>query len=806
MLHIEDSRLKIEAANPVVDLQRINRAKELLNTRAPNRATYWKLLVECYPRGRVNVNHFTFRNKFDIASRNQALNQLMAATWNSVEHEYYGEAVAISEASGFDDNAHQRVLQILEYRLLGDINERAWNRLLVRFKMNGVPEDNEANPKAHDTVWQAALKIMREKDSSAMPISDDDVNKLLRLYASTGLSKPTAYWAILFAQVYKSRTHSFTDYNKANQLFVEAALKQEPDSAAAAFNLAVQYMAPMSGQGVDNKRALFWLAHAVRSTDQATELMIDLIERHKDFAPLRPNIPKLIESMAYSLRNPIEHRSFAGLLKARLFNGGGYGTESDQERSQSFYHAVATRDVSWHPSGPHLNVARQSAAQAAATRSLLGIGIPVNVDAAAAYANDLISCCDIDSIHDADARYAAARILKLVEPMRPPRITFPSIFYSAPTIQSVIKDIVARRMTPEKLNRHIESFTRGAPDVLEGCLWLLNEYLANELQGYPNYASSIALLQTRLLGKQRIESVPNQFRYNALDATQRPILGGIRKPSVDEEQRSGFGKFRSVSVTATGVINFAFDPASSNQLPLLVPEDIEVALALAFGSDKPIWPTFSAEPPAARTPTSPKWIPFTAKWTPEWLGHTALGNTLFATDCEAGPLMLWDIANVKIAPGTTHDSSLARLNNVVEKMAAVIPRNYGYTDFLTFKVTAVELTWSQRDDGGQRCAVNNVKVGLHTGTIDERDTRTYNNNTDYATGYRAAIFNANYDLFAEHYPLLERYRQLATLVTALNQLRERGFEPAPPIRRAITETYSSFVRRPAPTQVRQLFY
>lgn len=361
-------------------------------------------------------------------------------------------------------------------------------------------------------------------------------------------------------------------------------------------------------------------------------------------------------------------------------------------------------------------------------------------------------------------------------------------------------------MQPHWLVAALQSGAVASTNLLEGCLSLLNTYLDDECVGYPLYGPCIAQAQIKLLGHSQMHAVDNQFRYNAVDATHRPILGAIETPSADVAPIQGFGRFRGFSVTATGEINFAFDPANSKQLPLLVPEDIEVALALAFGADKPIWPRFSAEPPAPLTPTSPDWVPFTAQWTPQWLGHTALGNTLFATDCEAGPLVLSQIANVQVATVQQHDPSLARLRQVVDKMKAVHVRHAGHGNFLTFKVAAVELTWSQSEGGALRCAANKAIVGLQTGTFDERDTRTYTNNRDFAGGYRAAIFNANYDLFAEHYPLLERYRQLATLVTALNQLRERGFEPAAPIRSAITESYNSLVRRPAPAQASQLFY
>lgn len=650
-------------------------------------------------------------------------------------------------------------------------------------------------------LYNRAFQIIEAKRKAKLPIDDADAAQIIELYKQTGSTKPPAIWAGLLADVYDSKNHSLTDHVLAREMLTLAALS--PEGSAEAFNLAQNYFNPPPGKEIDNKRAAFWFTMAARTFDEARVLAIRLINYHDELAELRGHLPALINTLNYDLSDPTELHTAAGRFLARAHNSGLYGFSADQTLAQAYYHAVATRNVDWSPYilPTGLKYAKRDAALAAATRSLLGIGTSFDTQAAEAYAQLLYNDCDADDIDHTNKRRAAIRIQAIAKTMGEAGKE-----QQVQEVLTIVRAIVSRNIPPQWLTALILSGNVKSTDLLEGCLSLLQTYLENDCVGYPSYRSCIAEVQIRLLGHTQSHAVENQFRYNAIDATHVPILGAIEPPSENGASIQGFGRFRGFSVTPNGEIHFSFDPANSNQLPLLVPEDVEVALALAFGDVKPIWPRFSAEPPAPLTPTSPDWIPFTARWMPQWLGHTALGNTLFATDCEAGPLVLNQIANVQVAPDQRRDPSLDRLRQVVDRMKAVHERHSGHGNFLTFTVAAVELTWSQTDDGALRCAANKSVVGLQTGTFDEHDKRSYTNNMDFAGGYRAAIFNANYDLFAEHYPLLERFRQLAILVTSLNQLRERGFEPAPPIRKAITESYNGFVCRPAPAQASQLFY
>ncbi|MDX1922451.1 MAG: hypothetical protein SFW65_04920 [Alphaproteobacteria bacterium] len=662
-----------------------------------------------------------------------------------------------------------------------------------------TPESEYPQP-----VWDLfhkAFKLWRDKDKAEQPLTDADVKAILHLYEQTGFTSVPRTWAELLAHVYESENHSFTDHGKARELRVKATF--HPSGATQAYNLAMGYLQPPLGGDIDLPRALYWLARSETFIDAARSHAARVIGYYNELTQLRPHLPTLVDGIEYDLNDPEDLRTESGHFLARAYNTGLYGKPIDQQKAQAYYHAVATRDVNSSPNiAPEiLKSAKREAALAAATRSLLGIGTAFDPAAATEYADLLYNDCNPEDISQAYERRAALRVRDLAQAMSDPLNR-----KQTQDALALVKHITARRMSPEQLVTSIKSGAFSDLDLIEGCLSLLNAYLEDECIGYPSYGSCVAQAQIGLLGHTQIHPVQNWFRYNAVDAAQRPILGAIQPQSQESKPLQGFGRFRGLSVSEAGEINFAFDPISSKQLPLIVPEDIEVALALAFGADKPVWPTFSAEPPAPLTQSSPNWIPFTAQWEPKWLGHTALGNTLFATDCEAGPLLLCQTGSIQVTDDQETSPSLARLKSIIAKMAEAGRDSGGHNNFLTFKVAAVEITWSKTEQSTLRCTVEKAVVGLQTGTIDENDTRTYTNNKDFATGYRAALFNANYDLFAEHYPLLERYRQLATLVTALNQLRERGFEPAPPIRSAIAESYNSYVRRPAPVQASQLFY
>lgn len=661
-----------------------------------------------------------------------------------------------------------------------------------------TPESEYSQPLWN--LYHKAWKVYAARDKAAQPLSDDDVQQIFALYAQTGFTAPPRTWGDLLADVYDSNNHSFTDHAKAHALRVAGA--HAPKGIAFASALSRNYIQPAPGAKFDVRRGLYWLAR-LASYDVlsgAREKSIALINSNPSLSDLAHHATELSAAISYDLGDSKELNTRAGLFLARAHNSGLYGRTLDQNKAHAYYHAVATRDVDWspqfHPDG--LKSAKREAALACAIRALLGIHRSVSPQAAIIYAQHLTHACNDNTAHVTE-RGAAQRITHLAQLID----QYDQRSNMLSTL-SIIEAIIERRLSPDQLLEDIKSGKTPCSDLLEGALSLIENYLRYECVDYPLYSRAITQIQARLLGQTEIHPVENQFRYNAVDAMGSPILGAINQ-ATDQSKRDGFGRFRGLSITENGAINFAFEQpgAVTGNNPLIIPEDIEVAMALAFGEKQPIWPTFSAEPPSKKTPISPSWKPFRAEWTPQWLGHTALGNTLFATDCEAGSLLLRDIELTRLP--TTTNPSLIRLKAVIDQMAGTASYSYGHSEYLTFRVAAVELAWSASDPRYARCDVKNVVIGLHTGIVDENGNTIRTNNKDFTNGYRAALFNANYDLFAEHYPLLERYRQLVALVTALNQLRDLGFKPQPQVQAAAERTLQDYVRRPAPIQSTKLY-
>lgn len=816
MLTIPDSHLQIAENLSARQLEELLQSLQAIVSSGPMTADrYWNLMDK-YPHSREAVNHYIILPVFKSVVDNDAINAIMANAWKYVEPVFYSKALAIAQERGFDYSSYCEVRAIFGRRLLADIDERAWNRLFSNFIIRNKSSDSD--PKTRDKHWQAALSILQARAYKQQPISDIDAEQVFAHYVASRLDKPTAYWAILLSGVYESTTHKYTDRLKAQQLLVEAAAdRRQPDADAAAWNIGIRHMAPTPGNAVDNQRALFWLTQVSSALDDINQIIIDLIEDNKELEPLKVHLLTIADRIKYDLSDPTDHRSHSGLFLARAHNNGLYGKQRDQKRAQAYYHAVSARAVEWHPAAANLNTARAISAQAAATRALLGIGMPRSLEAALDYANDLLSACQHDSIHSSDWRYAANRIKHLAHAMQARGDTDREINL----VLTMVDKILAKSVTPESLKQSILDNKVAATELFEGCLWALNEYLQTELTGYPQYEGSIAVTQARLLGHTKTHKIPNAFKYNKLSSDGRPILGdlieaesGQIRDRADASESSpssgvrGFGRFRGLTVTAQGSIQFAFDNLQANRqhLPLIVPEDIEVALALAFGSTTAIWPRFSFEPPAPRNALSPDWRPNIACWTPEWLGHTALGETLFATDCEAGHYIPNKVECLPVKDDGSQSDAIGRLNTVINKMSKSTVRNYGHGQFITFTIAAVETTWSGLGSSSAKCTVHNAYVKLRTGAFDENDNRFYGDNTDTAIGYRAAIFNDHFDLFAEHYPLLERYRQLGALVTTLNQLSSYGFNPEPKLRAAAERTLRKYAMRPPPEAAKRLYY
>lgn len=119
-------------------------------------------------------------------------------------------------------------------------------------------------------LYHKAFEIFSAKAKSGSALTNEDVKAIFQLYDETGFTSPPRTWAGLLADVYESNNHSFTDHGKARELRIQTASR--PNGLLEAYKLAISYLQPPPGGRVDNKRAVYWLAHALGRFDEARDL------------------------------------------------------------------------------------------------------------------------------------------------------------------------------------------------------------------------------------------------------------------------------------------------------------------------------------------------------------------------------------------------------------------------------------------------------------------------------------------------------------------------------------------------------
>lgn len=275
-----------------------------------------------------------------------------------------------------------------------------------------------------------------------------------------------------------------------------------------------------------------------------------------------------------------------------------------------------------------------------------------------------------------------------------------------------------------------------------------------------------------------------------------PVLGYWLKPNdpkTAKEQEARHG----IYTPAAGVIKInglkadfngavKFDCVSSETRPaMLLPEDFEVVLALAFGdAEGPLWPTLSLER-KHKDLLDDEHEMFQAKiWSPEWLGHTDFGKTFYIIDELAG-VLTWrpkefDIAAPKEAFDEKFPDFVRDFINDLGFTGGVDKATQSQRIFvspehiplrLTKKNQAGVETWSV-DILGAKMRIN----GAYTQEIKGVEDRSIGlNDTRFGQGRLTQRLTDHYNDIALMMPVFERYRQLMALLYAVIELRKNGY-------------------------------
>lgn len=326
-------------------------------------------------------------------------------------------------------------------------------------------------------------------------------------------------------------------------------------------------------------------------------------------------------------------------------------------------------------------------------------------------------------------------------------------------------------------------------------------------------------LQRRLLGASRDDLSSSThdfgFTYNARNNAgylipgscvdpQRPIDASHMKRA--QAPLSGLGILRGLSTTPSGDIHLQCDQPLSPQTIYFTEEDIEVALALAFGSDKPIMPSISVENIGRQDAQSTRFFIEQKLWDPEWVGHTQLGKTLYAADYWMAQIV-W-----KQAGFYTQDEQLNReADAILQKLSLAGGAADGNAKRVMLRPHTITRTWSGTTREGLSCEIHSAALGADGANIvilsDGSEDRSRNLNDDkFSAGRAANIFTEHYNEIAKAWPLFERTRQLTILLSILKELRESGFRPSFTMQRRIDTTYHRYADGPTiPTEQRLVY-
>jgi TPR repeat protein len=306
-------------------------------------------------------------------------------------------------------------------------------------------------------------------------------------------------------------------------------------------------------------------------------------------------------------------------------------------------------------------------------------------------------------------------------------------------------------------------------------------------------ASEIKLNFSQLT-KSTLNSGP---RYNPIDSNGLPILGVWEPPSSNlqdvEHQRLTQGSFvpKSGIINLKGIIadpahGILFNVEEDKNLPaLLIEEDFEVAIILAFLYKKPFYPSLSLETVQEKNigESGAEQIQY-KEFSPEWLGHTDFGRTLFTTDQLIGN-WAWRAETFQVGDDN------AVFQEGVDKIAAGFIKNVrltggrsgdGGSSRVMLKPEKYDMHIYETQVASRHCIkvdITELKMRVDGSYILEKESGEENrlvslNDTTFEQGRVCQKLTDNYDIIASLDPRFKRGEQLMRLFYAVAHLRENS--------------------------------
>lgn len=308
--------------------------------------------------------------------------------------------------------------------------------------------------------------------------------------------------------------------------------------------------------------------------------------------------------------------------------------------------------------------------------------------------------------------------------------------------------------------------------------------------------------------------------YNAIGKNNLPVWGepdrifqGSDHGRVDQRIPAGWRTLSGVTTDENRNIKMIFN-RSVFKPALIFQEDVDVALALAFGEDEFQWPDLGLYLTGYGQHPFPNME--IKGFGPDWLTVTDFGKTFYICDFLSGELA-WHLEEFEVSE--KGNRKLAMLGHALKQMVAdiegedpvhpdkdvkygrIINNNPKFVDYTEQKLSG-DNSWS--------LLVHKIILGIDGGYTDnakdqektkdmvkpENPEWLFRGDTKYKHPKLTQTLTDHFDVIAEVMPVYERLRQLMGMVYVLNHLRNgRGFMPNDETRAKIVQNLSGYKRQ-----------
>ena len=224
---------------------------------------------------------------------------------------------------------------------------------------------------------------------------------------------------------------------------------------------------------------------------------------------------------------------------------------------------------------------------------------------------------------------------------------------------------------------------------------------------------------------------------------------------------------------------------SKGLLPMIFPEDIKVATALAFGYKDPVSASLSLE--GAKDGWDERnYQVFRKVFNPQWLAYTLYGKSLYWADYLMKGLCVVSMKDPTLFTSMLPEYSQPSLIDKLDHCGGTFPTGGGRNAIV---LNGIQVS-SQMRNGEYEAKIESISHGVEGSSIkmneDGSEDRTlYWNDPKTHPGRFAKLMTENYTELSELFPPYERVRQLLVLTKLLHWAREKGWMPAEEVRQQL---------------------